>query len=57
MMLIDLNKHLLEYIKVFGKKNVNDHINKLLNNYNDNKGDKKNATSQKKINNSSGSNL
>ena len=48
MMLIDLNKHLLEYIKVFGKKNVGDHINKLLNNYNNNKGEKKNASSEKK---------
>ena len=48
MMLIDLNKHLQEYIKVFGKKNVGEHINKLINNYNDNKGEKKDATSKKK---------
>ena len=48
MMLIDLNKHLKEYIKVFGKNNVSEHIKKLLNNSNNNKGDKTNASSKKK---------
>ena len=48
MMLIDLNKLVQEYIKVFGKKNVSEHINKLFNNFNNNKGEKNDASSKKK---------
>ena len=52
MMLIDLNKHLQEYIKVFGKNYVGEHIKKLLNNYENNnnnkKGEKNNALGKKK---------
>ena len=48
-MLIDLNKVVQEYVKVFGKKNVSDHMQKLFNNTNNNnKGEKTNASSKKK---------
>ena len=45
MMLIDLNKLLQEYVKVFGKENVSEHITKLLQKH---KQGEKNATSKKK---------
>ena len=48
MRIIDLNKHIQEYIKTFGKKNVNEHIKSLLNNFNNKQGEKNNATSKKK---------
>ena len=48
MRIIDLNKHIQEYIKIFGIEYVSNHIKKLFNNFNNKQGDKNNATSKKK---------
>lgn len=48
MRIIDLNKHIQEYVKIFGVDNVSNHIKKLLNNFNNNKGEKTDASSKKK---------
>ena len=48
MRIIDLNKHIQEYIKTFGKKYVSEHVQTLLNNLNHKQGEKTNASSKKK---------
>ena len=48
MRIIDLNKHITEYIKIFGKKNVTEHVNKLFSNFNNKKGEKTDALGKKK---------
>ena len=48
MRIIDLNKHIQEYIKTFGQKYVTDHVKTLLNNLNNKQGEKNNASSKKK---------
>jgi hypothetical protein len=57
MVLNDLDKILAEYLKHFGQTKMSEYFNNIIKINNNKKGDKTNATSQKKIINSSRSNI